>query len=626
MWQPQASAGIPSTVSIGRGKAPRWSRLQRTPSSRSSTRSWDAVAAQHLGVQPGSPRAARRPISDDEHARGDRGRAGRRRAGRRRRRRRASARPSVTYSKRTTVTTGLEADRGQRADGGDQHGDHALARRVHEPHRRHRRHHRQHGGDDAGHHGGARAQVVLVEQRAPATPEGQGQRAEDDGRPPVRAASAQAYAVATVTAPTPSSHGGPAGTSAATSAASPPATTSSHRADEQPVPDRARRRGRPSSAPGGAGAIAGRLASRAPDRAQASRPARARRRRSADPLVARRASSRGGPWTRRGRLQSSGEASVGERGVGTPGLAPAPLRSSVAVSDLGALAGLGQDVAERVHDQRVAGVARPGLAGRDHEDGVLDRPGPHERAPVLDLARAGHPGRGDDEHLGARGRRAAGPARGSAGRSRSSARPGSPPTSTTTGSSGPAVQRGRTRGSRRSRRGGSCGTTRSAAPRTSRVLKGRAGSSAVSNIPATTVVSCSAATAASSVANGPSSASAYGLTSEPASPKSRAKASGSTTRSAVGRAPGRAAARGCRPGRAPDAAWTTVTDSMVMGQRASPAGIRRCGRDWWPWPIGVPGVQRGGPGRRRRRPAGRCRQGVDRAARPHAARPGRWTP
>ena len=50
------------------------------------------------------------------------------------------------------------------------------------------------------------------------------------GRPPVRAASPQEYAVTTATAPTPSSHAGPTGISAATSAARPPATTSSHRA------------------------------------------------------------------------------------------------------------------------------------------------------------------------------------------------------------------------------------------------------------------------------------------------------------------------------------------------------------------------------------------------------------
>ncbi len=49
------------------------------------------------------------------------------------------------------------------------------------------------------------------------------------GRPPVRAASPQVYAVTTATAPTPSSQAGPAGTRAATSAARPPATTSSQR-------------------------------------------------------------------------------------------------------------------------------------------------------------------------------------------------------------------------------------------------------------------------------------------------------------------------------------------------------------------------------------------------------------
>src|SRR4051812_3651445 len=51
-------------------------------------------------------------------------------------------------------------------------------------------------------------------------------------------------------------------------------------------------------------------------------------------------------------------------------------------------------------------------------------------------------------------------------------------------------------------------------------------------MPATTVVPRAVATASSSVANGPSSGSAKALTSDPAGPKSRANASGSTTRSA----------------------------------------------------------------------------------------------
>ena len=51
-------------------------------------------------------------------------------------------------------------------------------------------------------------------------------------------------------------------------------------------------------------------------------------------------------------------------------------------------------------------------------------------------------------------------------------------------------------------------------------------------MPATTVAPRSAATRPTSVANGPSTGSAYALTSEPASPKSRANASGKTTRSA----------------------------------------------------------------------------------------------
>ena len=45
--------------------------------------------------------------------------------------------------------------------------------------------------------------------------------------------------------------------------------------------------------------------------------------------------------------------------------------------------------------------AAPGWPAATHEDGVLDRPGAHQGAPVVDLARAGDPGGRDDQHLGA---------------------------------------------------------------------------------------------------------------------------------------------------------------------------------------------------------------------------------
>ena len=79
-------------------------------------------------------------------------------------------------------------------------------------------------------------------------------------------------------------------------------------------------------------------------------------------------------------------------------------------------------------------------------------------------------------------------------------------------------------------------------------------------MPATTVVPRAEATAASSAANGPSSASAYPLRSEPGSPKSRAKASGSTTRSGPP-ASGTSSDSRARlaAGSRPEATWTAVT-------------------------------------------------------------------
>ena len=129
-------------------------------------------------------------------------------------------------------------------------------------------------------------------------------------------------------------------------------------------------------------------------------------------------------------------------------------------------------------------------------------------------------------------------------------------------------------------------------------------------MPATTVVLCSAATAASSVANAPSSGSAYGLTSEPASPKSRANASGSTTRSLSDGdqvVQPRAVVGRVEPGRLLD----DCDRQHAHAAPAVPVRLRAMGDRG--------GVQRGGAGRRRGRPAGRRRQGVGRAARPDPA-------
>ena len=132
-------------------------------------------------------------------------------------------------------------------------------------------------------------------------------------------------------------------------------------------------------------------------------------------------------------------------------------RSSDGIEHLGLLGRLDDHVAVRGDHHRVAGVARAGLPDPDDPHRVLDRPGPQQGAPVLDLAFAGHPGSGYDQRLRAAARPGSGPAPGSAGRSRSSAPPGTRGCPPAGGSSGPAG-RSPTRGSRRSRRGGSSGT------------------------------------------------------------------------------------------------------------------------------------------------------------------------
>ena len=93
-------------------------------------------------------------------------------------------------------------------------------------------------------------------------------------------------------------------------------------------------------------------------------------------------------------------------------------------------------------------------------------------------------------------------------------------------------------------------------------------------MPATTVVPRARATRATSVANAPSSPSAYPLTSEPASPKSRANASGSTTRSVPS---GTSSASRSRfvAGSSPEASWTRARRRVVM----TPA-CHAAVRDW----------------------------------------------
>ena len=77
----------------------------------------------------------------------------------------------------------------------------------------------------------------------------------------------------------------------------------------------------------------------------------------------------------------------------------------------------GRPIGSNAADRPIALAA--GLAGTHHVAGVLDRPRPQQRQPVLLLERSAHPGGRDRQHLRAAGRPAAGTAPGTAGRSRS---------------------------------------------------------------------------------------------------------------------------------------------------------------------------------------------------------------
>ena len=105
-------------------------------------------------------------------------------------------------------------------------------------------------------------------------------------------------------------------------------------------------------------------------------------------------------------------------------------RSRSARDQADAVDGLGDDGAPGVDDHAVAEAAHAriviaGLAGRDHVALVLDRPGAQQHLPVVPTGVGGERGR-HQEHPGAGDRPAAGRARGSAGRSRSTGRPGHP--------------------------------------------------------------------------------------------------------------------------------------------------------------------------------------------------------
>ena len=139
-------------------------------------------------------------------------------------------------------------------------------------------------------------------------------------------------------------------------------------------------------------------------------------------------------------------------------------------------------------------------------------------------------------------------------------------------------------------------------------------------MPATTVHDVASATRATSVTKGPSSGSAYALTSEPASPKSRAKASGSTTRSAPGAV---SAARRSRlaAGSRPLAHWWTRTRSCWPLSMPPDCQSRTgAGRTRTHGPRPHRGRLLRGRARRRHGGAdGRDRQGERRARRSHAA-------
>ena len=134
--------------------------------------------------------------------------------------------------------------------------------------------------------------------------------------------------------------------------------------------------------------------------------ARAPRRRARRAVSARGRSQRDGGRSARRRGAGRGHVVRGyRRRLASEGLVRRASSSSscvsVAVSTAAPSSASASTSPNGSDDQRVAGVARPGLAGASDEDGVLDRPRPHQSAPVVDLARPGHPGRRHHQQLGA---------------------------------------------------------------------------------------------------------------------------------------------------------------------------------------------------------------------------------
>ena len=124
----------------------------------------------------------------------------------------------------------VEADRGHRADGGDQHGDHALAGRAHEPHRGRRRHHRRaprrrRRSSPRRRCAGSPGRAAAPRRRAPAP----GRRRPPDGRrcAPPAPRSTPSRRPPRRRRPATAGRPGPAPPPARPA---PPATTSSHRA------------------------------------------------------------------------------------------------------------------------------------------------------------------------------------------------------------------------------------------------------------------------------------------------------------------------------------------------------------------------------------------------------------
>ena len=213
------------------------------------------------------------------------------------------------------------------------------------------------------------------------------------GRPPVRWASAAESTVTTAIAPAPSIHCGPMPATAQPRAASPATRTASASTTRRcGLADRPRHAT-------GAGAPA-HAAAWARDAPWPASP------RCADPWLEpcpkpSTSPSRGPPMSlRTTRTRRRGYSRRFAREGLVRRAAASASRRERGLEDRLVRPGLGEHVAERIDHHRVPAVARGRLADRDDVDGVLDGPGPHEGAPVVDLAVAGDPRRGHDQHLG----------------------------------------------------------------------------------------------------------------------------------------------------------------------------------------------------------------------------------